>query len=1116
MSAPGNIIVIAGAGTGKTYKLVETCLNRLCSGAVNIDEILVVTFTKAAAAELRDRIGKALQTAIDQNPDSDHLQRQLALLDRAQVSTLHSFCLELVSRYFSELGLSPRLATLESAQATVLESEALDRVFENYYEAETPETKAIKQMLLGWFAGEDGIARAIVRDLHVFTHARPNPAQWFAEQRAIYSDPAPTLWQQWHKRAVEEWTERWRPAIEAQSADQKNPARGLVLANLAQLNVSGIEDIGNSADPAVWPRGSKEKFRKAFKKFYEESSLLSAWTSLPALREDWNLTRGLAMHLLKMAEDFGAEFARLKRERAQVDFADLEQFALQLLDREDSAAARYCRERFKYIFVDEYQDINRAQDRIITALARPEGNRFLVGDVKQSIYGFRQAEPAVFLNYEKEWNTREYLKRNWRSHERILFFVNNLFGSIMTEQTGGVSYDENARLDFADTPERAHLSAKNDLAPKVEVHLVDAAVDEDFDNEASSLAELERAEAEAEILAAQCRIMVERDGANYGDIVILMRSAASEVEAFAKVFSRHGIPFDARRTGFFNCIEVLDLTNLLTILDNPMQDIPLLGVLRSPIGCFSVQDLADVRAQSRFGTFWECLQKTEKGRAFAERYQRWRDLARHTSLAQRLEIILEESGYEDWVAAQDRGPQRRANVRRLIDLARQFDEIKGEGLYPFLEYVEQQTRAIGDIAPAAADSHGAVRLMTIHQSKGLQFPIVCVAGLAKKFNRQDFREAFLTDDEFGLTLRARPPGKRRQYDTIAFWMAKQRQEKRLLDEEMRLLYVALTRAEKKLLLVASPSKKCRETWQDETKRPVAANSLLDWIGPWLAKDCPQFCEKISGEAKDWTWRWHQNFTAPPQQPTQNANIETTPEILAALKERLDWIYPFQPATQQEAKTSATRLRRAFADEPELARPISAIKPIRKSKLAANEVGQAAHRLLELADFKNFENESALLAEMDRLNFTPEEKAALDPEKFLAFWHSPFGQELLAHSDQLQRELIFTAKFTRADLATAGAPIPAELGPDEFIVVQGAADLVAILPEEIWLVDFKTDRLPPALLEGRIKEYELQLKIYALALKRIYKRPVTRTCLHFLDTGRTEWIDRYQPGYLPLM
>ena len=331
------------------------------------------------------------------------------------------------------------------------------------------------------------------------------------------------------------------------------------------------------------------------------------------------------------------------------------------------------------------------------------------------------------------------------------------------------------------------------------------------------------------------------------------------------------------------------------------------------------------------------------------------------------------------------------------------------------------------------------------------------------------------------------------------------------DEEMRILYVALTRAEHRLLLVGTPQrKKAREEWHEGAARPEDASSMLDWIGPWLAKDAPDFICDEHGQAKNWSWRWHDE---PPdwqgRTVAAQADEDIPAEKLLELKRRLEWSYPFAAASIQEAKSSATALRRGLVDEPELARPFVSTPQRKKDSIAANEVGQAAHRFLERASWEAFQKPETLRDELARLKaqavLTDAEAAAIDLEKVSAFWTSKYGRDLLEKSARIERELVFTAKFSRADLNGVGAPLNGEFGEDEFIVVQGAADLVAILDEEIWIVDFKTDRLPEELLGARVKEYSLQLRIYALALSKIYKRPVTKAYIHFLEIGRTESI-----------
>lgn len=1145
-----NRIIISGAGTGKTHKLTQTCVELLKDAAnpIWIDQILIVTFTKAAAAELRERIARALNEAFAE-AESPHLARQIALLERAQISTIHSFCLDLISRHFSEIGLSPRLKTLEPAQAAILGSEILDELFEDCFAERIEFGARVTGIILGWFRGNDADVRQIVRRLHEFSQALPDPKRWIEQQRAASEKSAPELWRQQLAGVLPRWIAKWRRAIEDQP-EEKNAARAIVLDAFARL-AKAPNDLGplntiaglREQEASFWQR-CKKKYFDPVSEMYDEAALFGSWAPVDGkdpLAEDWEETRPVLAALLELTSEFGKRFAAAKRAAGSVDFNDLEQFSLRLLwdaEGKPSARALECRERFKLIFVDEYQDTNPAQDRIIEAIASPApaGNRFLVGDVKQSIYSFRHADPSLFERYEKEWansteGAREYLTSNWRSHELLLEFVNGLFENIMSREVGGVAYNDQARLKFAEHPGREKLARATDASPRVEVHYIphESPIEASVDEANATLADFTRAEAEAEVIARRFREMVASefqlpDGkkAGYGDLVILIRSPKSEVEAYAKVFSRHNIPFDARRSGYFESIEVLDLINLLTILDNPLQDRPLLGVLRSPIGCFSIEDLAALAGREHATLFASLRTLRTKGNPdtqqkaarFLDRFEGWRKLSQNASLAARLEEILEETSYEDWLLAQPRGAQRRANVRRFVEIALQFDAMRGEGLHPFLQFLKDQMEN-SETAPPSVEAKDAVRLVTVHNSKGLQYPIVALAGLGKKFNESDFDGAYLIDSEYGLTLRVRPRGLRRQYPSVPYHLARERQLKRMRDEEMRILYVALTRAQFNMILVARPaSKKAHERWLEGNLTPDKASSLIDWIAPWLAAENADWLTTEAGACELFSWRHHINVNAPELAPaaTVETNRAETAKLLTTLHARLEEIYPHKAATAQEAKSSVTALRRQRAEEPELARTFSFLKGAApKGGLRANEAGAALHLFLERASLATLGSESSAGAERDRLveagALSEAQAGAIDVAAVASFLGSEIGREILGHAGEVRRELAFTAKFTADDLTSAGVSLQGKIPNDEFIVVQGAADLAVLLPTEIWLIDFKTDRISHSQLAGRVAEYAPQLMIYATALARIYKRPVTRACLHFFALDRTEWLIR---------
>ncbi|HXG46669.1 MAG TPA: 3'-5' exonuclease, partial [Methylomirabilota bacterium] len=631
----------------------------------------------------------------------------------------------------------------------------------------------------------------------------------------------------------------------------------------------------------------------------------------------------------------------------------------------------------------------------------------------------------------------------------------------------------------------------------------------------------------------------------WGDMVILLRAPALKVESYAKEFDRLGIPLQAKRSGFFQSIEVLDLLNILRLLDNPLQDIPAIAVLRSPLVGLSLDELADIRMAARRERFWTALlrwhdMERERARAdgaaahsawprveaFLKQFQRWRDLARHSSLARRLEIILSETCYLDWLAAQPRGAQRRANVQLLLTLAREFDELHQQGLYRFLQMIEDHHETVGDREPAPLETADAVRLMSIHQSKGLEFPVVVVADLGKRFNVSDNGGGILLDDEFGLCPYVRPPDGGPSYPSLPAWLARRRQHAEALGEEMRLLYVAMTRAEDRLILAGSvTAKKAESAWADhaapqpELWRLLQAGSYFDWLGPWLTHHAGRrdWFHAARGHTELWAWRVcreadltaaappHGDMTSVPQ-----ADLPS-PDPLPSLLARLAWTYPHQAATREPAKTSVTALRQRLADvEDDESRPAAWLarerftsRPPEQGTLDAAAIGNAHHRFLQLVRLDQTADLAGLEAERRRLAsaglLAAPEVAALDLVALARFWSSDLGREIRARAAWVRRELPFTLRLGPEDCPeglAVGVP------PSEFIVVQGVVDLAVLLPEEIWLLDFKTDAVDASSPEERAAHYAPQVRLYRLALERIHRRPVTRCWLHFLAIGRT--------------
>jgi ATP-dependent helicase/nuclease subunit A len=1183
--ARGNVLVVAGAGTGKTRALVERCLHCLLHEhpRLSLDELLVVTFTEAAAAEMRQRIRTRLEDEAAAQPNERHWNEQLALFETANIGTLHAFCLQLVRRHFFQLGLDPQLAVLPEEEARLLAEDTLAGLLEKYYGGRGSKAEAVQELIEVHGRGRDQPLRALILRLHHYSQTLPNPAGWLAEQRACFDSPEPVLWRNWLLDALAGWRSQWLPNLESISGtaarDCADALRGLPVRPAPGEAAQALAAILALRDDA---RSSRNGSLKALEKFLAEAEFLSCLcpqangvakgaktgkANADPLAEDWNWVRGQMSTLLELTAEFTAAFAEAKRESGMVDFHDLEQHALALLwdfkaDQATPLAAQW-RRKLRFIFVDEYQDINAAQDKIIAALSRQgaEANRFLVGDVKQSIYRFRLANPYIFQGYLREWSAGTgkviALRENFRSRERLIDYINSLFSLVMKPDLGGIAYDEQAQLRFGAPADRAPLSAAADPAHRVELHVrlksKDAAPEtEDEANEAlDEFRDLEEAAKEAR-LVAQRLLQLRRDGYQvwdetarqfrpmaWSDVVILLRAPARKAESYAKEFARLNLPLQVARGGFYQSLEICDLLNLLRLLDNPLQDLPVLAVLRSPLVGLTVNDLARIRLALPRGHFWSALLKwaetqgtkgagpeteatARKVSVFLDRFAHWRRSARQISLSACLEMLLAETHYADWLLTQDRGEQRRANVQRLLAMAGQFDQFQRQGLFRFLRFIDAQQTADSEPEVPAATEADAVRLMSIHQSKGLEFPVVVLADLGKPFNLSELRAEIILDEQYGLCPRIKPPHSGRRYPSLAYWLARRRQARESLAEELRLLYVAMTRARDTLILSGSISAtRYRKVWLQQTTEEVngllTANSCADWLGVWFAHNAgPAARGCMEGETGGLRWKIHDDTTLGSSERQAEALEPVvpptpSPEVWQLVQQRLSWKYPWVAATKQPAKTSVSALRRLAAEaeqessllfDARVSTPRPGFKKVIQSAETAADAGTAHHTFLQHVSLEHNGSLAEMQAEAKRLQtqgaLTPEQVALLDFPGLFAFWDSELGRKFRAQAAFVQRELAFTARFSPAELAQlTNQPRPEGLD-QEFVVVQGVADLVALLPREVWLLDFKTDDARPNELKQRVEHYRPQLKIYSEALSRIYARPVSQCWLYFIS------------------
>lgn len=1245
IAARGNVLVVAGAGTGKTRTLVERCLHCLLAETprASLDQLLIVTFTEAAAAEMRQRIRVRLEEEQSRQPNDPHWQEQLALFETAHIGTLHSFCLELVRQHFYDLELDPQLTVMAEEESRLLAGETLDSLLQKHYAGRGAAASAVQQLIQAQGGGQDEPIRKLVLRLHHYTQTLPEAAGWFERQLRTFADHEPALWRQWLLEALADW--RARRLAELAGLGHENQLAALCAAVLEGLGAAPARDAAATALVEIakiadeCPRGKKGVWHTPLKEFFADAEFLRSLTELgpapetdpqisatdeaagkqqaavtahaggPApvadpLAQDWTWVRTHLTTLLQLAQEFTRAFTDAKRELGVVDFHDLEQYSLQLLwngaTDQPTAVAHYWREKLRFIFVDEYQDINAAQDRIIAALSGDgvNANRFLVGDVKQSIYRFRLANPHIFREYMQKWGepgtkaplapapARSVvipLADNFRSREPLLDFINSIFALLMQRELGGLAYDEPARLRFGAPGQRRELSSAANGATAVELHLrlkgaADPA-DAELDEAAGEVSELEESAKEARLVALRLRELKQARQpvwdevaagfrpADWRDMAVLLRAPSKKAESYAKEFARLGVPLEVARGGFYKSIEVLDLLNLLQVMDNPLQDLPLLAVLHSPLVGLNLNELAEIRMALTKAHFWNALFRWHQtaGRkpkppqaspdqanqnvapsqtheraiesnlqpkvsAFLDRLGRWRRLVREVPLSRCLEAILAETHYAEWLLTQSRGEQRRANLQRLVSLAEDFDQFQRQGLFRFLRFIEAQQLAEAEPEVAAAPEENAVRLMSIHQSKGLEFPIVVVADLGKVFNFADLRADIILDETYGLCPQVKPPHTAANYPSLPYWLARRHQHRELLGEELRLLYVAMTRARDLLLLSGSVAEgRFHKVWETPCEATPAtllgARSYADWLGLWfshqLARDQGAARQGGVGPVR-WTIHqeadlWDTNIATAEVAAGPATELPNDPAQWQALTQRLSWRYGFDAATRLPAKTSVSRLRQQTAVEDEDAavfRPVASFRRKRQPgdggrngpRASATEIGTAHHHFLQLVSLEHTDSVPALQREAQRLEqagaLTTAEVSLLNFETLAGFWASGLGRKIRAQAQFVQRELEFTARFAAAELAElTGQPVDPSLG-EEFVIVQGTADLVLIRPEEILLLDFKTDAIAPNEAKERAKMYEPQLRLYAQALTRIYAGQVGECWIHFLQVNQS--------------
>jgi ATP-dependent helicase/nuclease subunit A len=1212
-----DLLVAASAGTGKTTVLAARCLHLRIHENVPLREILAVTFTEAAAADMRRKIADGLRQYVNSHPENSALVRELMLIDRAPISTLHAFCLKVLREHFHQVDLDPGFSVIDPDEAELLKGEVADELLEGWFGRDDQEGSRFLALAEA-YGGRGGTYLAhTIRRLHEFLQTLPDPDHWRARVRDAYRaengfcelvwyEPYRELWlreldycrsladdglllaeqspggesYQARLEEIRAYLERWTTIVAAQPTPAEWDTIRQEVRALKWDTVRGGRGADKDALAAL--KELSETLKDRITKFL--GSRLAAHSTKECLQALGQVGPLVGL-LLDLQVEFERAYAAAKAQRWLVDFHDLERLCLRLLSS-STAAADSVRRRFRHVLVDEYQDINPLQDAILERLCRNPGGQkvsdlFLVGDEKQSIYGFRLAAPDIFLRKFRQFSpdlqapeVRVPLTHNYRCRPEIIDGVNHVFTRIATARLGNPYGEESSLTYGADYPASPLVA---EPIP-VEVHLLEREVpaaandrEEPSDVEepeeigARELTVLER---EAWLVAGRIDDLVRgavpvwdaRQKAyrpvSYRDIVVLLRTMQGRAEAFADVLRKRGVPVYADlTTGFFSATEVRDVVALLEVLDNAQQDVPLAAVLRSPLVGLNDNDLAAIRTGKAEGAFHGAVREySEKGkdprirdrvRRFLEDVDRWRRDARQLPLARVVWQIYRETNYLEYVQGLPGGESRHANLVRLHDRARQFDQFTHRGLFRFLRFLRRLQEADQDLGTAAvlSESDDVVRIMSIHKSKGLEFPIVFVPDLGKPFNFRDtydriqFHRSLLAGaDIVDLDRLVRAP-------TLPKFLISDAKRLEVLAEEQRLLYVALTRARERLILTGTaPLATAGRNWggpKAAEGRLVAARCALDWLGPvWaghfdtaetLGQTQPQerhdesrfLLTLHSADAvRSWTPTW--DDTAPPGidreallslRPIPVDSATTSPAVREACA-RLQWKYPTPHLRNLPGKVNVTGFKRHFEtateDDPpgrHAVRRSIVRKPSflteRASRVTAVERGSATHAVLQQLNLAGIltraDIEAQLASLVQRHVLGTSQAAVVDIDSIVNFLNRPLGLRL-RKAQRLQRELPFSLLLPAGELPDAG---PRQLGDEErgeSVLVQGVIDCLFWEDGPPVLIDYKTDDVAAADVLFAVAEHRIQMNLYLRAARAVYGHDVSQCYLVFLTPG----------------
>lgn len=1235
-----NILVSAAAGSGKTAVLVERIIRMICDGEhpADIDRLLIVTFTNAAAAEMRERIAAGITARLETDPGNEHIQKQSALLHNAQITTIDSFSLFLIRNHFNEIGLDPDFRVADEGEIKLLQQEVLAQLLEDAYAGQfVPEAPEQFHACVEYFCpgGRESVLEQHILNLSRYAGSFPWPAEWLEERKndyaagdmeaLVHSDYGQYLTERVN-RTVEGCLEKLREVKRlCELPDGPYMYGELTEAEIEQLErLTSCKDLEEQAakvptvtfgrlpskkDDSVDP--AKRELAKAIRNSVKDtlSDLSESYfkTPLELAVEQGKACREPLRILLDLVLEFDRRLLAAKQERHLIDFSDMEHYALQILlkrekveesggtgtDRTEtkyrivpSDVAMEYRQYFQEILIDEYQDSNLVQEYLLSAISGEEEgryNRFMVGDVKQSIYKFRLARPELFLEkYDTYQETGDLcridLAKNFRSRIQVVDAVNDVFSRIMSREIGGIAYDDKAALyPGAGYPAQEDPAYGSELLlirkPEKgereesgigEQHAEGAGVLVDYDN----VRQLEALAIAAHIkqLKGSLKVMEKSTGelrpVRYSDMVILLRTTSGWDEEFKKILEQQGIPvYITSKTGYFGALEVQELLQFLRVLDNPRQDIPLFGVMQSVFGGFTQEEIAQIRSggeghSRKRMTLYEALKevaqsgRTEdtelsiKANDFLQRIDHYRNLTPYTSIRDLLQRILDDYDYLNYVTALPTGSKRRANVEMLLTKASAFEKTSYFGLFHFIRYMEQLEKYDVDYGEADTLDENAdvVRIMSIHKSKGLEFPVVFVSGLSKRFNMQDANQSLIVDMDLGVAVDYVDSVRRIKNKTLRRAVLSAKMKEDNLAEELRVFYVALTRAREKLILTAVLDK-ADEKWElaQMTGQErltyldfCEAGSYMDFLLPILPKTGIAVktlrtedlaAEELGEQLRMGDRREQLRLIACGETPL-TGDPEENERKLMHLRERFAYQYPHPGLQKLYTKTTVSELKiAAMAEKDEAAFHTFEEKEVvpyipgfrrEQEKVSGAVRGNAFHRVMELLDFMYVFVESGLFEkcpgdyetyrkrldaerlknrleeflqrETISLRLTEEYAKAVSLPKILNFLEQELAYRMWRAQEQgiLYREQPFV-------LGIDAKRLDPDLPEGEKVLIQGIIDVFFIEDGEIVLLDYKTDVIDS--LEALWNRYNVQIQYYEEALTKLMQMPVKERILY---------------------